>query len=201
MKDTVTKACMANLVHFKKNYGSRIINFDFKPGSLVLVRNYRIEESLNRKTKPCYTGPFIVVQKTIGSSYVIAELDRSQSQLRVAAFRVIPTSLATAPPFLSSPTPAKTTTAPVKTWKTSYSLNLSSRMTMSIRSPGLLASKLLPISLFIMKTDTCLFVSPTFILFHQLACIFASNLQLFVFLCHSCQPVRSMILFCLHLTL
>ena len=86
MKDTVTKACMANLVRFEKNFGSRIINFDFKPGSLVLVRNSRIEESLNRKTKPCYTGPFVVVQKTIGSSYVITELNGSQSQLHVATF-------------------------------------------------------------------------------------------------------------------
>ena len=86
MKDTVTKARMANLVRFEKNYGSRIIGFNFKPGSLVLVRNSRIEESLNRKTKPRYTGPFVVVWKTIGSSYVIAELDGSQSQLRVAAF-------------------------------------------------------------------------------------------------------------------
>ena len=90
MKDTVTKARMANLVRFKTNYGSHIINFNFKPGSLVLVRNSHIEESLNRKTKPRYTGPFVVVRKTIGSSYVIAELNRSQSQFRVAAFRVIP---------------------------------------------------------------------------------------------------------------
>ena len=65
MKDTVTKTRMANLVRFEKNYGSRIIDFDFKPGSLVLVRNSRIEESLNQKTKPRYTGPFVVVRKTI----------------------------------------------------------------------------------------------------------------------------------------
>ena len=90
MKDTVTKARMANLVRFEKNYGSRIIDFNFKPGSLVLVRNSCIEESLNRKTKPRYTSPFVVVWKTIGSSYVITELNGSQSQLCVTAFRVIP---------------------------------------------------------------------------------------------------------------
>ena len=89
MKDTVTEARMANLVHFKKNFGSCIIDFDFKPGSLVLVLNSCIEESLNCKTKPCHTSPFVVVRKTIGS-YVIAELNGSQSQLRVAVFRVIP---------------------------------------------------------------------------------------------------------------
>ena len=69
---------------------SRIVDFDFKPGALVLIQNTHFEESLNRKTKPRYIGPMVVVHKTIGTSYIIAELDRSQSQLRVASFRLIP---------------------------------------------------------------------------------------------------------------
>ena len=32
----------------------------------------------------------VVVRKTIGTSYVVAELDGTQSQLRVAGFRLIP---------------------------------------------------------------------------------------------------------------
>ena len=32
----------------------------------------------------------VVVKKTIGTSYVVAELDSSESQLRVAGFRLIP---------------------------------------------------------------------------------------------------------------
>jgi hypothetical protein len=90
MQQSVTKARLANLERFEKRHGSRIVDFDFKPGALVLVRNTRYEESLNRKTKPRYIGPMVVVRKTIGTSYVVAELDGSQSQLRVAGFRLIP---------------------------------------------------------------------------------------------------------------
>jgi hypothetical protein len=86
----VTKSRHENLERFEKRHGSRIVDFDFKAGSLVLVRNSRIEESLNRKTKPRYTGPMVVVRKTVGTSYVVAELDGTQSQLRVAGFRLIP---------------------------------------------------------------------------------------------------------------
>jgi hypothetical protein len=32
----------------------------------------------------------VVVRKTIGTSYIVAELDGAQSQLRVAGFRLIP---------------------------------------------------------------------------------------------------------------
>ena len=90
MQEAVTKSRHDNLERFEKRHGSRIIDFDFKPGSLVLVRNTRIEESLNRKTKPRYTGPMVVVRKTIGTSYIVAELDGAQSTLRVAGFRLVP---------------------------------------------------------------------------------------------------------------
>ena len=60
------------------------------PHNHSCVRNSRIEESLNRKTKPRYIGPMVVVRKTIGTSYVVTELDGTESQLRVAGFRLIP---------------------------------------------------------------------------------------------------------------
>ena len=69
---------------------ARIKDFDFKKGDLVLLRNSRIEESLNRKTKPRYIGPMLVVRKKRNTSYVIAELDGAQSQQHVAGFRLIP---------------------------------------------------------------------------------------------------------------
>jgi hypothetical protein len=90
MRETVVKARCEDLRRFEKRFDSRIVDFDFKPGDLVLIRNTRIEESLNRKTKPRYIGPMVVVRKTPGTSYVVAELDGAQSQLRVAGFRVIP---------------------------------------------------------------------------------------------------------------
>jgi hypothetical protein len=90
MHDTVSAARHRNLCTFEKRHGSRITDFDFKPGALVLVWNSQIKEALNRKTKPRYIGPMVVVRKTIGTSYIIAELDGAQSQLRVAGFRLIP---------------------------------------------------------------------------------------------------------------
>ena len=90
MREMVTQSRIKNLEHFEKDHASRIIDFDFKPGSLVLVRNSRIKEALNRKTKPRYVGPMVVVYKTKGSSYVVAELDGAKSELHVAGFRLIP---------------------------------------------------------------------------------------------------------------
>jgi hypothetical protein len=90
MREAVTRSRQKNLERFEKRHGSRIIDFDFQPGALVLVRNSRIEDTLNRKTKPRYNGPMVVVRKTIGTSYVVAELDDAESQLRVAGFRLIP---------------------------------------------------------------------------------------------------------------
>jgi hypothetical protein len=90
LKEKVTKSRQEYLKQFEKRHQSRIIDFDFKPGSLVLVRNTRIEESLNRKTKPRYLGPMVVIRKTEGTSYEVAELDGAESMLRVAGFRVIP---------------------------------------------------------------------------------------------------------------
>ena len=90
MQDLVSASRRRNLERFEKRHGSRIVDFDFQPGALVLVRNTRVEESLNRKTKPRYLGPMVVVRKTPGTSYVVAELDGTQSELRVAGFRLIP---------------------------------------------------------------------------------------------------------------
>lgn len=64
---------------FERCHGSRIIDFDFNPGAPVIMRNTRIEESPNRKTKPRYIGPVAVVCKTKNMSYLVAELDGTQS--------------------------------------------------------------------------------------------------------------------------
>ncbi|KAL5477002.1 hypothetical protein ACEPAI_3188 [Sanghuangporus weigelae] len=68
----------------------KIKDYDFQPGNLVLLRNTRIKMELNRKTKPHYLGPYVVVRRTQGGSYIIAKLDGAVSKLRVAAFRLIP---------------------------------------------------------------------------------------------------------------
>ncbi|KDQ56493.1 hypothetical protein JAAARDRAFT_195123 [Jaapia argillacea MUCL 33604] len=65
-------------------------DYDFKLGSLVLVRNTGIEKDLNRKTKPQYLGPMKVVERRRGSAYIVVEMDGSISKLPVAAFQIIP---------------------------------------------------------------------------------------------------------------
>jgi hypothetical protein len=90
MRNKVTEFRVKNLERFERDHSSRIIDFDFKAGDLVLIRNTRVKEALNRKTKPRYLGPMRVVRKTIGTSYIVSELDGARSQLRIAGFRVVP---------------------------------------------------------------------------------------------------------------
>ena len=76
---------------FERQY-ERIIRdcYDFKPSTLVLVRNSSIETDLGRKSKPRYFGPMAVVRRTPNDSYRLAELDGAVSKLRFAAFRFVP---------------------------------------------------------------------------------------------------------------
>jgi hypothetical protein len=45
---------------------------------------------LDRKAKPRYLGPMVVIRKTFGGAYTLSELDGSIWKSSVAAFRVIP---------------------------------------------------------------------------------------------------------------
>lgn len=90
VKQKVHTARWAAVIAKEKEFLHQKLAIDFKPGSLVLVRNSIVDKDLGSKTKPWYFGPMVVVRKTKGGSYILADLDGSLSKLHYAAFRIFP---------------------------------------------------------------------------------------------------------------
>jgi hypothetical protein len=75
---------------FIRRYAKQLQRSDYPEGSLVLIRNNRHEDILNKfKLHPRYLGPYEVVQKTTMGSYNLKELDRALHQQHYAAFHLI----------------------------------------------------------------------------------------------------------------
>ena len=89
IRERVLLSWFTSLRHFEQQFKNQIRQQDFSPGDLVLVRNSRIEKELNRKTKPRYLGPMVVLCRTTGGSYLLAELDSAISHLWYAAFQLL----------------------------------------------------------------------------------------------------------------
>jgi hypothetical protein len=90
LRSRVMSARLQAAVRFEKDHAATIRNFDFQRGDLVLVRNTAIEKSLNRKMRPRYLGPLVVVSRNRGGAYIICELNGAVFDRPIAAFRVIP---------------------------------------------------------------------------------------------------------------
>ncbi len=88
--DNMLKSRFESVKQFTRQYENTIRDHDFKPGTLVLIRNSSIETDLGRKAKPRYIGPMVVVRRTQNRSYRLTELDGAVSNLRFTAFRLVP---------------------------------------------------------------------------------------------------------------
>ena len=75
---------------FKEEHSGTIRDYDFKAGDLVLIRHTAIEKSLNRKMRPRYLGPLVVVSRNRGGAYIISEINGTVFDRPIAQFRVIP---------------------------------------------------------------------------------------------------------------
>jgi hypothetical protein len=75
---------------WEQKYSHRFLKQPIMDGELVLMQNSAVEQSHNRKSKPQYLGPFEVIGRTDGGSYVLKELDGTLIQRGVAGFRLLP---------------------------------------------------------------------------------------------------------------
>jgi hypothetical protein len=75
---------------FTLKHPTKIKNYKFTAGNLVLVQNTAIEKSLDRKMRPQYLGPYIVISRNTGGAYILTEIDDTVLKNTISTFRVIP---------------------------------------------------------------------------------------------------------------
>ena len=87
---TLQKSHLRSKAQFERRYARHLVRSSYQPGDLVLVRNSQVEKELDHKSKPCYLGPFEVVCRTQGGSYILKEMDGTISAQGIAVFQLIP---------------------------------------------------------------------------------------------------------------
>jgi hypothetical protein len=86
----LVKARFRSKAQFERRFMRRLKRMPLEVGDLVLIRNTRIEQEMNRKHKPRYIGPYILRQKRSSGSWAISELDGTPSRSTIAGFRILP---------------------------------------------------------------------------------------------------------------
>ncbi|KNZ72132.1 hypothetical protein J132_04413, partial [Termitomyces sp. J132] len=90
MQEQVGKDKLKWALKFVEEHKYSIKDFKFKPLDLVLVKNMITESLLSAKMLLWFHGPMVVLMRTQEGNYVVAEMDGTVWQERVAAFRVVP---------------------------------------------------------------------------------------------------------------
>jgi hypothetical protein len=75
---------------FEKDHSRTMRDYNFATGALVLMRNTKIEKSLNRKMRARYLGPLVVISRNRGGAYIVSELNGAVFDRPIGAFRLIP---------------------------------------------------------------------------------------------------------------
>ncbi|KZV59517.1 hypothetical protein PENSPDRAFT_595291 [Peniophora sp. CONT] len=90
LHSTVYAARLAAARQFEAEHSRVIRDYNFKPGSLVIVRNTRWDTGLRNKTRVRYFGPLVVLSRNRGGAYILCDLDGTVYHRPFAAFRVLP---------------------------------------------------------------------------------------------------------------
>jgi len=90
IRQRVLREKIWRMLQLESNLQHKIKEFDLKLGSLVLVKNSAIELSADKKMKPWYLEPMVIIRYLRGGAFILAELDKAVWQNKVVAFRVIP---------------------------------------------------------------------------------------------------------------
>jgi hypothetical protein len=86
----LTKARFRSKAQFERRFMRRLKRIPLSVGDLVLIRNTRIEQEMNRKHKPRYLGPYILREQRKSGTWTISELDGTPIRTSVAGFRILP---------------------------------------------------------------------------------------------------------------
>ena len=91
-RQVLRKARIYSKEAYENKYARRLQKEAYEPGTLVLIRNNPIENSVSieRKTANRYMGPYRIIRCTQGGSYVLEEMNGNVLRHTTAAFRLIP---------------------------------------------------------------------------------------------------------------
>ncbi|KZS86454.1 hypothetical protein SISNIDRAFT_420886 [Sistotremastrum niveocremeum HHB9708] len=90
MHEQVLKRRKMSAQQYSKRFHSSLRTFEFTRGMVVLARNIILDKGIGNKTEPRYIGPYLVVRKTAGGAYVLAELTGAVLSTRFSANRLVP---------------------------------------------------------------------------------------------------------------